>query len=270
MSLTRRQFLIRAGIASVAGPAVLATGGSVAFANFGETPESPEGSLSLRPRADVNLVGSEHTVIATRRPRQAGAIVHFEVSDGPNSGDAADVATDDLGRATFTYTGADGEGLDVISASALDPASGERIATATKEWVAISAITAVALSPASAVNEVGSEHELRATLTPRVDAVPVHFAVLVGPNAGLSATVMSDHVGRASFAYIGDGGLGTDGIVAWVDANENGVLDDADPQAAATKEWVESPESPESPESAESTESAESPESSESPESRGD
>ena len=162
MSLTRRQFLIRAGIASVAGPAVLATTGSGAFAHFGaHTPESPEGSLVLLPKANVNLVGSDHTVTATLRPRRAGETLRFEVSSGPNGGDGGDVVTDDRGRASFTYTGDGGEGLDVITARAEGAgSSGELTVTATKEWVALSAITEIDLSPATFVNTVGGEHEV--------------------------------------------------------------------------------------------------------------
>ena len=146
MSLTRRQFLIRAGIGSVAGPAVLATTRSGAFAHFGA--ESPEGSLVLLPKANVNLVESDHTVTATLRPRRAGETVRFEVSFGPNVGDGADVPTDDRGRASFAYTGDGGEGLDVIAARAQGAgSSGELTATATKEWVALSAITEIDLSP---------------------------------------------------------------------------------------------------------------------------
>ena len=239
MSLTRRQFLIRAGIASVAGPAVLATTGSGAFAHLGaHTPESPVGSLVLLPKANVNLVGSDHTVTATLRPRRAGETLRFEVSSGPNGGDGGDVVTDDRGRASFTYTGDGGEGLDVITARAEGAgSSGELTATATKEWVALSAITDIDLSSATSVNTVGGEHEVRARLRPRVGGVPVRFEVLFGPNAGLTATIESDDRGRASFAYIGDGGPGTDSIVAWVDVNEiGGVRDDGDPQAVVTKD----------------------------------
>ena len=239
MSLTRRQFLVRAGIASVVGPAVLATGGT-AFAHFGASasPESPEGSLRLLPRADVNLVGSEHTVTARLSPRREGEIVSFVVASGPNVGDGADVPTSDSGRASFSYTGDGGVGLDVISARARETGSGELSETVTKEWVEISAITGIEISPLSAENAVGDDHEVWATIAPRVGGVPVRFEVVSGPNSGLSATVVGDSRGRAHFAYVGDGGPGTDVIAAWVDANDNGVLDDGDPQALATKEWL--------------------------------
>ena len=269
MSLSRRQFLLRAGAASIVGPAVLATTGRAAFAHFGaQSPEShaesPERRLSLLPKAKVNLVGSEHAVSARPWPPLAAGTVRFEVSSGPNAGDGAELGTNHRGRVTFTYVGDGGAGLDVITASADDGASGQVTATATKRWVEISAITAVALSPASASNAVGSTHKLRAWLTPAVGGVPVHFEVASGPNAGLSGMVLSDDRGRASFPYVGDGGGGIDEIVAWVDVDGGGVLDAGDPQATATKEWLDPTESPESPESAELPESAESPESHES------
>ena len=276
MSVTRRQFLVRAGAASIVGPAILATTGRAAFAHFGarspesSEPESPERRLSLLPKAKVNLAGSAHAVTARLRPPPVGVAVRFEVSSGPNAGDGAELATDDRGRVIFTYVGDGGAGLDVITASADDGSSGEVTATATKEWVEISAITGVALSPASASNPVGSTHEMHARLTPAVGGVPVHFEVTSGPNAGLGGMVLSDDYGRASFPYVGDGGSGIDEIVAWVDVDGGGLRDAGDPQATTTKEWLEPTESPESagsPESAESPESPESPESHESPES---
>ena len=275
MSLTRRQFLVPAGAASIAGPAILATSGRAAFAHFGAQspepespePESPERRLALLPKAKVNLVGSEHAVSARLWPPLAGETVRFEVSSGPNAGDRAELPTDDRGRVTFVYVGDGGGGLDVITASADNGSFSDLTATATKEWVELSAITAVTVTPATATNDVGETHELRARLTPAVGGAPVRFDVIAGPNAPLGAMVLSDDAGRASFPYVGDGGAGIDEIVAWVDVDGNGVRDASDPQATATKEWVEPSESPESAESPESSESSESPESPESPES---
>lgn len=76
------------------------------------------------------------------------------------------------------------------------------------------------LAPAQAFNLVNTSHEMAAILLESVApndpiaGVEVTFNVLSGPNSGDSGTDTTDVDGEATFAYLGDGGIGVDRIEA--------------------------------------------------------
>ncbi len=107
------------------------------------------GLISLSPETATNPVGTEHTVTATVGLAEDPLVdveVAFEVTEGPNAGEAATAATDANGEATFTYTGDGGAGTDTIEACFFDRRQQERCDTATKEWLEAPAPTATATS----------------------------------------------------------------------------------------------------------------------------
>jgi hypothetical protein len=104
-------------------------------------------------------------------------------------------------------------------------------------------VVGIALTPATAVNEVGTDHTVTATLTdlftqPQPD-IEVTFTVTNGPNKDASGDCTdntdctTDSDGQVSFSYTGAGGVGTDTIEAC-------FTNDAEDEicATATKDWV--------------------------------
>jgi len=75
--------------------------------------------ITLEPDTDTNYVGEQHTVVATVKSNGnpvEGVDVEFEVISGPNVGTKGTNITNANGKATFTYTGSGGEGIDIIVA----------------------------------------------------------------------------------------------------------------------------------------------------------
>jgi hypothetical protein len=94
--------------------------------------------IILSPPSAVNLVGTEHTVVATVQDDNGNPVVGREVTfniiSGPNAGLSGTAMTGANGKATFSYTG-NTAGTDIIEASCLD--SKEILMTsnqATKNW----------------------------------------------------------------------------------------------------------------------------------------
>ena len=204
--------------------------------------EAEEISIALTPENDTNPVNSDHTVTATLTPEQADVLIRFEITSGPNVGDSGSETTDGNGEAEFTYTGDGGVGGDVILAWAdldedgeLD--SNEPPAAATKLWVD-GDVDGISLTPTSDTNPVGTEHTVTATVSPAESGVLVRFNVASGPNSDESNSATTDSNGKAEFTYLGDGGEGTDLILAWADLDEEGDVDSGEPQATALKLWT--------------------------------
>ena len=92
------------------------------------------------------------------------------------------------------------------------------------------------LAPDSALNAIGSEHTLTATITDPLDNTPVPdidvaFEVTDGPNAGVIGQATTGENGMASFSYVGND-VGTDTIQAcFTDQNGDERCD------VATKDW---------------------------------
>ncbi len=235
MSLrSRAAALVVVGIAVTIG--LMASGGlrtADAQAECVEVEEGLEFCLSLDPETATNTVGTDHALTATfsviieGEPFEgdlSGALVMILVFDGPNVDDGAAGTTDGGGEFALIYTGDGGAGTDSIVAC-LGPEVGlcfflgpDEVFLddfATKDWV--EPPPTITLDPPTATNTVGEDHVVTATVTE--DDVPVAaFSVTIlvfdGPNAGAIAQGESNQDGKFSITYTGDGGQGTDDIIA--------------------------------------------------------
>jgi hypothetical protein len=99
----------------------------------------------------------------------------------------------------------------------------------------------VTLSPPDAVNDVGTDHTVTATVrniseSPMAGVV-VRFSTSGSTSASGSCT--TDSFGQCSFTYTGPQLPGADIITAYADTNNDGIRDVPDePQGQATKAWV--------------------------------
>ena len=185
-------------------------------------------TLTLSPAAATNPVGTPHTVTATVRDAGGnvypGVTVRFSVT-GVNSASGS-ATTDATGQASFTYFGGTATGVDTITAFADTDADGiqglgEPGGTATKTWIPVAA--PLTLTPAMAVNQVGTQHTVTATLRDErgnpVRGVTVEFSVTGAHSTGGSG--VTDSNGEATFTYTGVN-VGTDTITAVVPADGGG------------------------------------------------
>jgi hypothetical protein len=101
--------------------------------------------------------------------------------------------------------------------------------------VAANTTTFVSLTPAIAVNVVGDEHTVTATITPAEAGVPITFKV-TGANSALGV-VDTKVNGTAEFSYIGTN-VGVDTIAAFIDYNNDGEWFEDEPIIRATNQWV--------------------------------
>ena len=98
----------------------------------------------------------------------------------------------------------------------------------------------VVLSPATAVNTVGTFHELTATVSDE-SGEPVADEVVRFSVAGASSATgfcLTDVVGECTYSYQVAEFPGEDTISAYVDVDEDGVQDELEPTATATKTIV--------------------------------
>ncbi len=172
-----------------------------------------------------------------------GASVTFTVSSGPDTGQTLATTSNAKGLAIFTVT-AQKKGVDVLSATMVDPTSNTQIQSNTLQitWVPQSTIGSsggsgpisgtagkgVSLSVFVAVN---ISTELKSSSGTNVSAststlqsqsishtssgqpgVTVNFSVTSGPNAGKSGTAITDSTGTATWTYTDTGGPGTDSV----------------------------------------------------------
>jgi hypothetical protein len=109
------------------------------------------------------------------------------------------------------------------------------------------AVGNITLTPATAQNEVGTNHTVTATITSSGSPVPaelVTFSVTAGPNTGASGVCSAnsdcttDSNGQVSWAYSGSGGVGTDTIQACFDDNATTKC------TTASKEWIDTNDPP--------------------------
>lgn len=107
--------------------------------------------ITLNPASATNYVGEEHTVTAELKDLlgnpQAGIVVSFEVTSGPNTGATgsctvnADCSSDASGQVSFNYLGSGGIGTDRIEACFTDQQSNEVCSQiVSKEWIAPSVL----------------------------------------------------------------------------------------------------------------------------------
>ncbi|HYY93397.1 MAG TPA: MBG domain-containing protein, partial [Pyrinomonadaceae bacterium] len=128
----------------------------------------------LTPASGSHEVGTEHTLTATAQDARGnllrGREVTFEILSGPDAGLTSAAATDDQGRAQFTYAGTRA-GTDTIVARFLNSEGATQSSnTVTAEWKAAALTpTLLAVSPASGT--YGGTTELAARLT--ADGMPL-------------------------------------------------------------------------------------------------
>lgn len=95
----------------------------------------------------------------------------------------------------------------------------------------------IALTPATATNEVGTSHTVTATITPPTAGVTVTFKVVAGQNVGLTGTGITNASGQATFTY-SSSTVGIDFIQAQF--TRNGVTQTSN---TVRKEWILTPKS---------------------------
>ena len=66
----------------------------------------------------------------------------------------------------------------------------------------------------------------------------VRFRVVTGPNVGDTFSDATNSSGIASASYFGDGGVGTDLVIAWADRDGNALQDADEPALTALKTWT--------------------------------
>ncbi len=154
---------------------------------------------------------------------------------------AADVTSDATGNASFTFTFAAALAGQVITATATDPAGNtSEFSNCTPAAQVVVAAT-VTLSPAFAVNDVGTTHTVTATVTsvsvpPQPQAgVTVRFSV--DGSVSVSGACTTDANGQCSFTYQGPQLPGADLITAYPDLDNDGIQDPNELSGSATKAW---------------------------------
>ena len=219
---------------------VLDSGESRAFASAIWVAVAGSG-FSLSPTSDTNPLGTVHSMTATVSPAERDLLVRFEVTSGPNAGTKGSDDTNSSGIANLSYLGDGGLGTDVILCwldfdrdGRVD--AGEPQAIATKQWTTL-AVAGLSLTPDFDRERVGRDHRVTAQLNPAAEGVRIRFEVIAGPNTGETGRDRTDGNGRVSFKYEGEGGVGTDLILAWADVDDDGVLDAGEHQASALVEW---------------------------------
>jgi hypothetical protein len=105
---------------------------------------------------------------------------------------------------------------------------------------ATGAPTALALSPTTATNPVGTSHTVTATVTDAagqpVQGVVVRFTVTgLGATSGTCTTEAN---GQCDFSYMGPNQPGADAITAYADTDGDASADADEPTAAASKTWT--------------------------------
>ena len=101
------------------------------------------------------------------------------------------------------------------------------------------ATIALTLEPPTDTTPGFQEHTVLTTVNDGapVAGIRVSFAIVDGPNAGLSGVAATFANGVSSFAWTGDGTEGTDTLEAWLDLDADGIRGEGEPFGVATKQW---------------------------------
>jgi CSLREA domain-containing protein len=172
--------------------------------------------------------------------------VEFFECDGTSGGDGRrllgvrDVTTDASGLATFSF--AFGEEATLVTSTATDPdGNTSEFGGCTDSHLALP-VAEVTLTPAAAVNEVGTTHTVTAhvatveTSPHPLSGVTVRFTVQGAVNT--SGSCVTGAAGDCSFTYSGPFAPGSDLISAYPDRNTNGVQDANEIGGGATNVWT--------------------------------
>lgn len=222
---------------------------------------SPPTTLTVSPLAPSEEVGINVTFVATVAGSHGEAetfipVTYTVISGGSPSSSGVSGLTDTAGKVTFTYTNTT-SGVDTLHVFADFNEDGVENAGETLDTTVTwrpGPPASLALTPASATNEVDETHVVTATIQDRFgNATPnilARFAV-TGANQvfGLptNGSSLTDAAGQTTFAYVGIM-PGDDTITAFADFNEDGVRDPDpaahEPQAEAAKSWILPPSTP--------------------------
>jgi Bacterial Ig-like domain (group 1)/Beta-propeller repeat len=106
----------------------------------------------------------------------------------------------------------------------------------------IAAPAMLVLTPATAMNPVGTSHTVTATVTNAagqpVSGITVHFSVESPPSANsANGSCITGPNGQCTFSYTGTS-VGTDTINAYADSDNDSVQDPEEPTGMATKVWT--------------------------------
>jgi hypothetical protein len=217
-------------------------GGIVTFpVSQGVVPLGPT-SVTLTPPDAVNNVGTSHTVTATASASGnpfAGASILFAVSGDANT--AGSCTTDSSGTCSFTYAGPRTPGSDTITGCADNNGNGtvdagEPCGQATKTWV----VPTLAATPPDAVNTVGTNHTVTASITSTSGASEAGRAVAfsVSGSVATSGSCTTGASGSCSFTYAGPQLPGGDLITVCSDLNRDGTVATATECVEVTKAWL--------------------------------
>ena len=141
--------------------------------------EIKELECRLDPTDDVNPIGDNHTVTLTLLLGAApveGASVDFEVTDGPNTGEAGMGTTDADGRASFTYNGAGGAGTDTIVVRGTTTVDGKVVlftCTATSVWTV--RVISLEPTPGTLINRAAGVQVIEAVLSQVVSVIDIRI-----------------------------------------------------------------------------------------------
>jgi CSLREA domain-containing protein len=174
--------------------------------------------------------------------------VEFFVCDASHLGEGKkllgvrDVTTDAAGNVSFSFSF--GEEAAFVTSTATDPDGNTSEFTPCVAAQTIVSSASVALSPRTAINEVGTTHTVTASVssvetTPHpLAGVMVRFSVQ--GSVTTTASCSTDAAGVCSISYTGPSVPGSDLISAYPDRNGNGTQDDGELGDAVTKVWVAS------------------------------
>lgn len=183
---------------------------------------------------DSEGAGTEWGKVSWNSNEPAGTSVTVKVrsSDDQSTWSSWETATDGVSLSTTP----DGRYLQVETK--LQISSGDTSPILYDLSVEVAGTESIALSPGSAVNDIGTSHTVTATVLDAtgspIEGRDVTFEVTSGPNVGQGATVSTDANGEATFTYTG-ATVGTDTIEATMVDNTQTVLT----SNQVTKKWVD-------------------------------
>jgi hypothetical protein len=182
-----------------------------------------------------------------------GIIVGPQIVDTVQTSFSSDyVATIQTSTETCHDSGRAGNDFSIYDTHTTDPTTG--VVTfayddgMSVDWHLSSGLTdcvasgpaAVTLTPPDAVNTVGTNHTVTATVTNSAGGAVPNASVLFSTSGSTSASgsCTTDANGQCTFTYAGPQLPGADIIMACADANKNGAGDPGEPCAEATKAWM--------------------------------
>ena len=201
------------------------------------------GSVTVFFEDNVAFNGSDDDIKIYALPGDGPATVTIEVSaDGTTFVSAGDDFDDDgafgidLGPLSLDFAVA----VRITRADDAGPKSFDVDAVEALNQIDLIHLT-IDLAPDAADNlMVGDNYTAVATLTDPAVVVGarVSFLVTDGPNALAAGSDDTDTDGEARFTWAGNGGAGLDELVAWLDVDGDGVVDEGEPSASITTRWL--------------------------------